>query len=137
MNEMLNIVTKGIGVELSKPIRLSYYNYIRELQKNTKFQNATSDIRLFLIDILALSLFNQKVITPLYGVGNFLDGSRKYGVNKIRMGSYDLDNEFYSTASNITRQFYAIVKKYDLNIEALHIASVNDFVDQWLKTIKK
>ena len=137
MYSMLNIITKGIGSELSKPIRISYYEKKRLLDKNKKFQQSSNEIQLFLCDILALSLFNQKVITPLYGAGNFMDGTRSYGVNRVRMGTYHLDEEFHTTSNNITRQFYAIVKKYDLEIEALHVSSINDFVDTWLKGIDR
>lgn len=132
MTEMIDALTKGIGAELGKPIRFSYYNLQRSLEKNNRYSQCSEEMKLFITDVLALSIFNQKVITPIYGAINFSAGTKKFGVSRIRMGDYHLDKRFFVQSGKITRQFYAIVRSYGLNIEKLHVASISDFVDLWI-----
>lgn len=133
MNEMINALTKGIGVDLYKPIRISYYNNKSILEKNSKFQRSSKNKKNFLIDVMALSIFNQHAIIPLHGSANFASGTKNYGVTRIRMGTYHLDKEFYTAVNKITRQFYAIIRSYGLHVEQLHIASIKEFVNFWLE----
>ncbi len=132
MDEMINSLTKGIGIELYKPLRISYYNKKRFLEKNDHFQKSTERNKQFLIDIMALSIFNQQIILPFHGAANFAAGTKSYGVTRVRMASYHLDKEFYVLANNVTHQFFAITKNYGLSIENLHISSISVFVDHWL-----
>ncbi|HKI55429.1 MAG TPA: hypothetical protein VJ987_14990 [Anaerolineales bacterium] len=133
MDEMINALTKGIGVELYKPIRIAYYNKKSFLEKSESYKQCSNEMKLFLLDVLALSIFNQQVITPIHGARNFASGTRKYGVTRVRMASYHLDKEFYSDADRITKQFFAITKEYGLSVEHLHVSSINEFVEFWLK----
>ena len=94
MNEMIDALTKGIGMELSKPMRISYYDKKRYLEKNDSYQNCSDQIKQYLIDVLALSIFYQHIIVPLHGSINFATGTKSYGVKRVRMGDYHLDQEF-------------------------------------------
>lgn len=135
MDEMINILTRGIGIELVKPIRISYYDKKRYLEKDENYKNNTDDIKQFLIDMMAMSVFNQQVIVPLYGASNFGSATKEYGVKQVRMGSYMLDNNFYSEVDETTKQFYAITREYGIAIESLHISSISEFIEKWLKVV--
>jgi len=136
MDEMINALTKGIGVEQYKPIRISY-NVLKDiLFKDPKFNNCTDDIKQFLVDVLALSIFHQHVIIPFHGASNFISGAREYGAEKVKMAGYVLDRDFYDEADKITKSFFVITKKYGLPIEKLHVSSVNTFIEDWLKIVK-
>ncbi len=136
MEEMINLLTRGIGAELYKPLRISYYNKKRFLEKNDKFQKSSKRNKQFIIDVMALSIFNQKIILPYHGAANFAAGSKAYGVTRVRMASYHLDKEFYVAAKKITSQFYAITYNYGLRVEHLHISSISEFVDHCLEVVK-
>jgi len=136
MDEMINVLTKGIGVELYKPLRIAYYNKKTFLIKNSKYQRSSNISKQFLIDVMALSIFNQKIILPFHGAANFAVGTKPYGVKQVRMANYYLDQEFYVLAHNITSQFFAISKDYGLNVENLHISSISEFVNHWLSVVK-
>lgn len=133
MDEMINALTKGIGADLYKPIRMAYYDKKRALEKNEAYKSCAAEMQQFLLDVMALSIFNQQVITPLHGASNFASGTRQYGVKRVRMASYDLDRKFYSDVDQITKQFFAITKKYDLPIEHLHVSSLSEFAEFWIK----
>lgn len=135
MDQMINILTKGIGIELGKPIRMSYYDKKKLFGKNENYKNCTDDIKQFLIDMMAMSIFNQQVIVPLHGAANFGSDTKKYGVEQVKMGSYMLNNNFYSEVNETTKQFYAITKEYGIAIESLHISSINEFIEKWLKVV--
>ena len=137
MNEMIDALTRGIGIELSKPIRISYYEKKRYLEKDARYLQSPKEIKIFLVDVMALSIFNQQAITPLHGASNFSSGAKAYGVTRVRMGTYHLDKEFYTITDRITRQFFAICKEYGLNVEQLHISSVSEFTNLWLKVVKE
>jgi len=136
MDEMIDALTRDIGIELVKPIRISYYDKKRFLEKNENYKNSPDDMKQFLIDMMAMSIFNQQVIVPLYGAINFGSDTKKYGVEQVKMGSYMLDHNFYSEVNETTKQFYAITKKYGIAIESLQIPSINEFVEKWLKVVK-
>lgn len=40
MDEMINALTSGIGSELGKPIRMSYYELKRRVENNESFQKS-------------------------------------------------------------------------------------------------
>lgn len=130
---MIDILTKGIGAELWKPVRISYYNLLKILEKDERYFKSHEETKLFLVDVLALSIFNQKVILPLHGASNFVSGTKKLGVKQVGMGSYHLDRDFFRTSTRITRQFFAIVSKYKIDPTKLHVSSISEFLDYWLR----
>lgn len=100
-----------------------------------KFQNSSSEAKQFIIDVMAMAIFNQHIIVPLHGAANFGTGTKQYGVKRIRMGNYHLDREFYGSVNGITKQFFAIARAYGIELERLNISSTTKFVDQWLEVI--
>ena len=131
-NEMIDALTKGIGAELAKPIRISFYEKERYLNQNKKFQRSENWQKQLIVDMAALSIFNQQVILPYYGAGNFYQDAKKIGVTRIRIGSQHYDKEFIGTSSKITRQFFAITNSYEIDVNHLHISNISEFVKFWL-----
>ncbi|PLX99509.1 MAG: hypothetical protein C0623_09250 [Desulfuromonas sp.] len=76
-NEMIDALTKGIGAELGKPIRISFYEKEKLLIKNSAFQQCQGWQKQLITDMAALSIFNQLVILPYHGAGNFYTDSKK------------------------------------------------------------
>ncbi len=132
-NEMIDALTRGIGIELGKPIRIAFYEKEKLLIKNSAFQQCTGWQKQLITDMAALSIFNQSVILPYYGAGNFYSDSKKAGVTRIRVGSEHIDKDFISSASKITRQFFAIISEYEIDINHLHISNISNFVNFWVE----
>lgn len=134
---MIDALTKGIGADLGKPLRFSYYEKKRYVEKNAQYMECSKWTKLFILDVLALSLYNQSVVTPLHGATNFYNDTRKEGVTRIRMGNYHIDKDFFRQTSRITRQFYAILKSYGIRVESLHVASITEFIEFWIGFSRK
>ena len=134
---MIDALTKGLGVELGKPIRIAFYEKEKLLKMNNAFQECTNWQKQLIIDMAALSIFNQLIILPYHGTDNFYKGSKSMGVTRIRVGSQHIDKEFIGSVSQITRQFFAIISEYELDINHLHISSISDFVKFWLERSRK
>lgn len=133
---MITALTRGIGAELYKPLRIQYWNWKKTFINNISYRQSNEMVKLFLHDVLALSLFNQYVMTPIYGASNFTEESSQMGVTRVRMGSHHIDKKFTETTEGITKQFYAINKNYGLKVEQLHIASANEFIEHWIGVVK-
>jgi hypothetical protein len=136
MDEMINALTRGIGPEQYRPIRISYNELKKVLFKDPIFNNCTDDIKQFLLDVLALSIFNQHVILPLHGASNFISGAREHGAKRVKMAGYVLDSNFYNETDKITKMFFAITNKYGLPIEKLYVSSLNKFIENWLAVVR-
>ncbi|BCV33568.1 hypothetical protein [Shewanella algae] len=132
-NEMIDALTRGIGVELGKPIRIAFFEKEKLFMKNAAFQQCTIWQKQLITDMAALSIFNQSVILPYHGASNFYSDSKKAGVTRVRVGSQHIDREFIGSSSKITRQFFAIISEYDIDINHLHISNISDFVNFWIE----
>lgn len=132
MDEMIDALTTGIGVELGRPLRLSYYQLKQRLQQNEKFQAANDDEKVALVDLLALSIFHHQVIVAFHGANNFRQGSRQLGVEDVRVGGKNLGKDFFIQSDKVLKAFFAIVSGYGIAIEKLHVSTINEFVEFWL-----
>ncbi|MFV8834750.1 hypothetical protein ACNSTU_07255 [Aquisalimonas sp. APHAB1-3] len=136
-NEMLEALTRGIGAEVGKPIRVSFFEKERFIKQNEAFQKCAAWRKQLILDVAALSIFHQLIILPYHGAANFYADSKRSGVSRIRMGSQHLDREFVSVASRITRQFFAITKEFQIDVNHLHISNIAEFVDFWIERSKE
>lgn len=132
MDEMIDALTKGIGVEVGRPLRLSYYQLKQRLQKSENYQQSDDDVKIALFDLLALSIFHHQVIVPFYGANNFRQGSRQLGIKDVRVGGKNLGQEFFALSDKIPKAFFAIVSSYGIAIEKLHVSTISEFTDYWL-----
>ena len=129
MDEMINLLTKGIGIELSKKIRIAYYEKKKIIVKHESYNKISKKKHPLVLDLLALGIFHEFVIGPMHGSNNFLRSTEKYGVKSIIMGNYKLDSQFNKETAIITKAFFAIIKKYNIEINQLSIPSVNEFLE--------
>lgn len=132
MDAMIDALTKGIGVEVGRPLRLSYFQLKRRLQQNEKYQQSDDGDKIALLDLLALSIFHHQVIVPFYGANNFHQGSRHLGIKDVRLGGKNLGKEFFALSDKIPKAFFAIVNSYGIAVEKLHVSTIGDFTDYWL-----
>ena len=137
MEEMIKTLTKGIGSELGKPIRMSYYNKKRFVDKALTEFNVSDTVRNLVYDILALTIFHDSIIIPLHGSIHFMDSAKKYGVSQISMGSYKLGKEHNQASDKCVKQFFAILSSFDIDIALLTFSNAKDFVSSTLEVIKK
>jgi hypothetical protein len=137
VDEMLNELTRGIGAELGKKIRIAYYEKKKYISSDGVFKAIHSEKQPIIWDLLALSIFHEFVIGPLHGSNNFLLKSKKYGVKSINMGSYKIDGQSNAELVKITKAFFAIMKSYNIEIGQLSISSTHEFVVNNAELINK
>ena len=135
MDEMLKILTKGIGTDLWKPIRMSYYDKRRSVDKILKQRKTPDNKRDIIYDLLALTVFHDKAIIPMHGSINFMGNARKYDVNSISMGHYKIDEDHNSISEKCVKQFFAIMSSFDIPISILTFSNSKEFVNASLKAI--
>lgn len=132
MDAMIDALTKGIGVEVGRPLRLSYFQLKQRLQQNEKYQGSDDHVKIALLDLLALSIFHHQVIVPFYGANNFRQGSRQLGIKDVRVGGKNLGKEFFALSDKIPKAFFKIVSDYGIAVEKLHVSTISEFTDYWL-----
>lgn len=133
MDEMIQALTHGTGALLGKEVRVSFFEQKRALERVQAFQNLEEHQKTLLIDLLALSVFHQLVILPLHGSLNFMRDTQRLGVSSVVMGSYSLDASFVSTDEAITKSFFAILKKYGINVSTLRPQPIDRFIKSALE----
>lgn len=137
MKNMINSLTNGLGAELGKKVRISFYNKERILKQHDSFQSFTSNQKDLFVDLLALSIFHDFAIGPLHGSINFMNSTKKYGVKSIGMGSYKFDSKMKKISLGITKGFFEILKKYNIEIYQLNIGSIAEFIETNKKFVIK
>ena len=133
MNEMMKALTNGIGGDLGRPIWRQFFRQQSALAGNPAYKELRQDTRQLAIDILALSIFHSQVILPLHGSAGFLSGTRRYGVTRIRLGKSHFTKQDATKSGRITKQFFAIVSTYGIEISQLTFTSP----DTLIKTVRE
>jgi hypothetical protein len=137
MDEMLLALTRGIGVELSKKVRFSYYEKKRLVLSDDLYKSMYSKKQTLMLDLLALAIFHEYAIGPLHGSNNFFSQTKRYGVRSINMGSYNIDKKFNKKTTSITKTFFAIMSEYNIEIHQLSIPSIHEFLQKNIEFIDK
>lgn len=135
--EMLNSLTYGLGADLGKKIRLSFYEKERVLLKHDLYKKLNSPQKQLYQDLLALSVFHQYAIGPLHGSVEFMKNTKKYGVKSIDMGSYKFDDKMRKISLGITKGFFEILEKYQISVTQLTFGSINEFIENNSQYVKK
>ncbi|MFH7326421.1 hypothetical protein [Desulfurivibrio sp. C05AmB] len=137
MDEMLIALTKGIGAELGKKIRITYYEKKRFLLKDDLYNEIKQEKQPLMLDLLALGVFHELAIGPIHGSNNFFSASKKFGVTNINMGSYKIDDQSNKQTLAITKSFFAIMEEYNIGIHQLSIPSVHEFLEKNVEFVRK
>jgi hypothetical protein len=128
-DEVIKILTNGIGGELGKPIRFRYYELKEKLLNRLRIsRDLNNDDAQIAIDVIALSVFYQRLIVPFYGSSNFLERLNSHAVSSVLMGSYILGEDDRNKMRICTRAFYAILKKLELSPSTLDISSIEELI---------
>jgi hypothetical protein len=128
IDEMLVALTRGIGAELGKKIRFSYYEKKRLIQNDDIYRACQENEKSLFLDLLALAIFHEFAIGPMHGSNNFYSSTKKYGVNSISLGSFKVDDEFNKQTLAITKAFFSIMSEYNIEINQLSVSSPHEFL---------
>lgn len=127
-HDMIDALTMGIGAELGRPIRWQFFQQRQMLERNASFSELSRRRQQFAVDLLALAIFHGEIILPLHGSANFLAGTRKLGVSQVRLGSSYFTKLDSEQVTKITRQFFALVSSYGLQIAQLTFTSPDELI---------
>ena len=125
---MLNSLTYGLGAELGKKIRISYYDKENLILKHSLYQDFDGHQKESIKDLLALSIFYQYAIGPLHGSVEFMDNTKQYGVKSIGFGSYKFGEKMKKISMGITKGFYEILANHRIEISQLDVSSITEFI---------
>lgn len=137
MDEMLNILTKGIGSELGRPIRISYYDKKRAVDKVLQSDRIPENKKNIVYDILALTVFHDKIIIPLHGSLNFMQTTKRYGITEVSMSTYSIGHEYNETSDKCVKHFFAILSSFDIDIGLLNFTNSSEFIKMISEHIEK
>jgi hypothetical protein len=128
MDEMLMALTRGIGADLGKKVRFAYYEKKRLIVNDEIFKECQEYQQSLIFDLLALAMFHEFAIGPMHGSNNFYSSTKKYGVKRISLGSFNIDDEFNKQTLLITKSFFAIMSEYNIEIHQLSVSSPHEFL---------
>lgn len=130
-DEVIQIITNGIGFILGKAIRKNYYELKDKLLKSLPYHKEFSiEDAQIAIDIIALSVYHQAVVLPFYGSSNFFERMRAFDISSVQMGTYKLSADDYRNMQLCTKAFYAILGKNGMTPATLSIPSIDDLIER-------
>lgn len=135
--EMVETLTVGIGAELGRKVRLSFFTLAERLMKYERFITMERPIQQMTLDLLALSIFYNEIICPLEGSQSFLLFIEKANASHIRIGSDKLTDQFAKRARNCVSVFYSILNRYKIPNNLLSFSSLNSFLENIETTLKQ
>ncbi|HLP57226.1 MAG TPA: hypothetical protein VK186_00280 [Candidatus Deferrimicrobium sp.] len=134
---MVEALTENIGVKLGGSIRLSFFKLAERLMKSEEFINMEKSIQQLTLDLLALSIFYNEIISPLQGGQSFITIAKKSNASTIRIGKDKLDQSFSEKARKCVNHFTYILDKNSIPISLLSFSSLHNFVDNIKNTLNK
>jgi hypothetical protein len=129
IKEMVEALTEGIGARLGRSVRSSFFKLAERLMRYEEFIKMERPFQQMTLDLLALSIFYNEIISPLEGGHSFVSLAEKSKASHIRIGSDKLTHKFVNSASSCVRNFYSILHKNDIPLNLLSFSSLNCFID--------
>lgn len=127
--EMIIALTENIGAKLGRSVRSSFFELVKRLMRNDEFNKMEIPIQQMTLDLLALSIFYNEIISPLEGGRSFLALAKKSKASHIRIGEDKLTEKFANRASYCLGKFYSILDNNNIPLNLLSFSTLNSFID--------
>lgn len=123
-------LTDGIGVHLGKHARSSFYELYPRLSKVPQYNRTNLPMQQLIVDLLAVAVVYNEVISPLESGQHFSELTRNAGATHIRIGKDKLTGKFAARMRYCVADFHSMLKAQDVPVELLTFSSMKEFVNQ-------
>lgn len=131
---MLQALTDGIGADLGRPIRASFFELFGRLKKHERFLALETLEQQQLVDLLALSIFYNHVIVPLESGSSLLSLVRMADATHIRLGRDKLTPKLAARFRACAWAFLDIIRQQNIPKELLSFPTLNAFIANYKVT---
>ncbi len=130
VEQVLLALTDGIGADLGRSVRASYYETLKRLTVHESFLQLDLVSRQELVDILALSMFYNIVISPLESGQSLLSLVQRAKATHVRIGHDKLTPVLAARFGSCASAFHKILSKQRIPVDVLSFPSLNVFIAQ-------
>ena len=135
-NTIVISLTSGIGPDLGRKVRSSFYRLYERLPQVSDFKKHAVETQQLIVDILALSIFYNTVIFPLESGRSFQSLVARAGATHIRIGKTQLDQRFGRRMNQCIIDFEILLNKFQIPPYLLTFANLKDFVQEIISQIE-
>lgn len=130
-------LTDGIGVPLGRAARSSYFELIRRLAGNERFNRLDPTGRQQVADVLALSIFYGQVVAPLESGRSLLRLAHGAQAQEVRIGRDKLSKKFSDRIGGCVAAFQRILRAQRIPKEVLSFAKLDNFINNVMSAREK
>jgi len=127
---MIRLFTKNLPYEISRPLFFEYTDKERDINKiiqESKKQIDRDQYDMLKI-VLAMSIFNNQVLSLLDNASSFTNYVQKWGASSLKISDYILDNQEYTKIKKAVSHFGHIMKKLSLETKNFDLSNLNEFI---------
>ena len=132
--QLLMALTDGIGAQLGRPVRASFFEVLKRLAKHKVFVSLEALDRQRLVDLLALSVFYNQVIAPLESGSSLLSLARRADATHVRLGRDRLTTRLAAQFRACAGAFASIIDDQNIPRDLLSFPTLTVFIDNYLET---
>lgn len=127
-NTLVTALTDGIGAELGRAVRSSYYELLTRLSRHELFLRLDYTSRQQVIDVLALSMFYNTVIAPIESARSLLSLANKAAATHVRIGHDKITPALGNRFGSCAGAFRKILRTQQIPSDLLSFATLKDFM---------
>lgn len=128
INELLNVLTYGVGRKLGVSIRRQFYDCRKHIELSETYQNLEDEQKEYIIICLVLTMFNTSIIKPFRGASSFYKSTRKQGVRSISISNGNLSQNNIDNLDDSIKHFHKILLDLNISRYALYYTRAEDFI---------
>jgi len=129
---MVIALTNGVGAQLGGPIRASFFELAERLCSHKSFAPLHHDDKQALVDLLALSIFYNQVISPLESSSHLLALAQKAQATHIRLGSDKLTPSLTARFGACAGSFQRILREQHISTDLMSFSTLKEFIANYM-----
>ncbi len=126
-------LTDGIGSDLGRSVRASYYETLKRLVSHESFIRLDHASRQELVDILALSNFYNIVVAPLESGRSLLSLAQRAQATHVRIGRDKLTSTLANRFAACAGAFHGILAGQQIPAAVLSFPTLSVFIENVLQ----
>jgi hypothetical protein len=125
---VINGLTDGVGAAFGRVSRRSFYEQLKRMEGEGRFQKAKHEEQQFLVDLLAVASFYQCVIIPVESSRSFMGVLRRAGATHLRVAGDKLDWRYSTRAQAVTIGFSRVLREMQVPIRLFTYPTLKRFM---------
>lgn len=127
-DDLIVALTDGIGTYLGRSIRASYYQLFERVCKDDHFKQLDHVTRQEIVDILALAIFYNKVISPLESGQSLLSLVQKAEATHVRIAKDKISPRLGRRFGVCVRAFQKILRTQHIPVDVLSFPTITSLI---------